>query len=143
VCYRLDEREIEFLIEVKARINPSENPEKVLDAIVKLLKESKTETEFGEETVVVRTRDFRSLKHIKDMLRDRRIRAAARKLAEESKKENTFSLLVNRQAATVGILSLCSSKDESPLGPIEIVFSSDRIDELIDYLTSLENKDSI
>lgn len=132
------DEEIDFTLEAIARINPSEDREKVLQAIKKIMGDALITCEESAERIIVRTSDKRSIEHIREMLRDRRIRAAARKIAEETKKDETFTFLANKQAATVGILSLCSSWEESPLGPIELVFRSRSIDSLIDFLTSYE-----
>jgi predicted RNA binding protein with dsRBD fold (UPF0201 family) len=132
------QRKIKFTLEARARVNPSEDSMKVLQAIRNLLYDSEISYRIEESMVIVKTEDMKSLEHIKDMLRDRRVRAAARKLAEDSKRDNTFLLLANKQAATVGILSLCSSNEESPLGPIELWFYSDSIDEVIDFLTAYD-----
>ena len=44
-------------------------------------------------------------------------------------------LLLNKQAATVGIAALCDDPNESPLGPIVLRIRSQNILELIDWLT--------
>ena len=44
-------------------------------------------------------------------------------------------LMLNKQAATVGIAALCDDPSESPLGPIVLRIRSQRIVEVIDWLT--------
>ncbi len=44
-------------------------------------------------------------------------------------------LLFNKQAATVGIAALCDDSSESPLGPIVLTIRSQRVEEVIDWLT--------
>ncbi len=132
------DEEIDFTLEARARVNPSEDREKVLEAIKKILGNAVVTCEESAERIIVRTSDRRSIEHIREILRERRVRAAARKIAEETKRDETFTFLANKQAATVGILSLCSSWEESPLGPIELVFRSKSVDSLINFLTSYE-----
>jgi predicted RNA binding protein with dsRBD fold (UPF0201 family) len=45
-------------------------------------------------------------------------------------------LLLNRQAAFAGVISLCTTQMESPLGPITMEIESEKPDALIDWLTA-------
>ena len=45
-------------------------------------------------------------------------------------------LLLNRQAATAGVVALCTSATESPLGPIVLEIECDKPETVIDWLTA-------
>jgi predicted RNA binding protein with dsRBD fold (UPF0201 family) len=79
-----------------------------------------------------------SLNTLRDQLRDRHIRAAARKLLLRELKGNSTSLFLNKQAATAGVIALCSSPDQSPLGPIYVTIDSRQVAAVIDWLTAYE-----
>lgn len=79
-----------------------------------------------------------SLNALRNQLRDRHIRGAARKLLLSELKGNSTSMMLNRQAATVGVIALCSSADQSPLGPIYATIRSKQIGAVIDWLTAYE-----
>lgn len=125
----------EFEVEAVATVNPSEDKSKVITALKNIIGEAEASIGEDGERVYLKTKDPRSLKHLKDSLRDRRIRAVAKRLVLESKKGNEFTILANKQAAYVGIISLCESEEESPLGAIRLRFKSADLDKLIEYLT--------
>jgi hypothetical protein len=79
-----------------------------------------------------------SLNILREQLRDRHIRSAARRLLLLELKGDSTSLMLNRQAATVGVVTLCSSADQSPLGPIYMTIRSKQIEAVIDWLTAYE-----
>jgi predicted RNA binding protein with dsRBD fold (UPF0201 family) len=49
---------------------------------------------------------------------------------------DSTSLMLNRQAATVGTIALCGSPEESPLGPIYVTVESITLGAVIDWLTA-------
>lgn len=79
-----------------------------------------------------------SLNVLRNQLRDRHIRGAARKLLLSELKGDSTSLMLNRQAATVGVVALCSSADQSPLGPIYVTINSKQIATVIDWLSAYQ-----
>ena len=46
--------------------------------------------------------------------------------------------MFNRQAAYAGVLALCGSEAESPLGPIYLRIDSQDLDDVIEWLTAYE-----
>ena len=75
---------------------------------------------------------------LRDQLRDRRVRAAARRLLLRSEKASSAELLLNKQAASVGIVVLCGSPEESPMGPIRVRIRSGDLGKVVDWLTAYE-----
>jgi len=45
-------------------------------------------------------------------------------------------LKLNRQAAAAGVLALCSSAVESPLGPLNLEVEAEDPEKLVDWLTA-------
>lgn len=82
--------------------------------------------------------DLASLVHLRDQLGDRRIRAAARRLMEYSRHGTRTEIMINRQAAFAGVIVVCGSQDESPLGPIYLRIQSNKMDDLVGWLTAYE-----
>ena len=82
------------------------------------------------------TKDLRALVHIRDQLRDRHVRTAARKQMLLNSSGRSTSLMLNRQAAAAGVIALCGSPEESPLGPIHMTLRAEKIGSAIDWLTS-------
>jgi predicted RNA binding protein with dsRBD fold (UPF0201 family) len=81
------------------------------------------------------TTDKKAVERIRDQLRDRHVRSAARRQLLLNRSGVSTSMLLNRQAAAAGVVALCGGPDESPLGPIYMTLASDRLDEAIDWLT--------
>ncbi len=93
------------------------------------------------ETSVVRfySTELTSLAHLRDRLRDRHVRAAARRLLQNSIQGGRTELMLNRQAAVAGVIAVCGSPDESPLGPIYLRLESDDLPSAIDWLTAYDS----
>lgn len=121
---------------LKANISPSEDPDKVVGALEKVLGLSTGDVSLGSRTVKLVADDARVLVRIRDQLRDRHVRSAARRRLLLNREKNSTSLMLNRQAATTGVLVVCGSPGESPLGPIYLTIESQRLDAVIDWLTS-------
>jgi len=120
----------------KADISPSEDPDKLVGALEKILGQSTGNISLGSRAVRLVTDDARVLLRIRDQLRDRHVRSAARRRLLLNREKNSTSLMLNRQAATTGVLVVCGSPEESPLGPIHLTIESVRLDAVIDWLTS-------
>lgn len=128
----------EFRVKVilEATVSPSEDREKVAEALRNLVP--------GAQAVEARTsagtslvaEGQRALTFMRDQLRDRHVRAAARRQLLTGKKGNAASLMLNRQAAAVRVVALCGAPEESPLGPVYFTLESDRLDEAVDWLTA-------
>ena len=125
-------------VTLEATLAPSEDPKKVLAAMRSILVENAVLADQSSQMVKLVSQEARSLNVLRDQLRDRHIRGAARKLLLSGQKGDSTSLMLNRQAATVGVVALCSSTDQSPLGPIYATIDSRRITAVIDWLTAYE-----
>jgi hypothetical protein len=121
---------------LEAEISPSEDPAKVSQALGNVVGGGSGEILSGSTSARLATGDFKALTHIRDQLRDRHIRAAARRQMQLNAQGNSTSLMLNRQAATVGIIVLCGSPEESPLGPIYMTIESETLEAVIDWLSA-------
>ncbi|MDA4119030.1 MAG: hypothetical protein OK436_00400 [Thaumarchaeota archaeon] len=121
---------------LKAKISPSEDPDKVVGALEKILGQSTGDVSLRSSAVRTVTDDAKVLHRLRDQLRDRHVRSAARRRLLLNREKNSTSLMLNRQAATTGVLVVCGSPEESPLGPIYLTIESERLDDVIDWLTS-------
>jgi len=123
---------------VEAEVSPSEDPEKVERAVLNVVGDSPGEVKRSGSEVRFTSQDAGSLIRLRDQLRDRRVRAAARRLLTDARHGGLTELMINRQAATAGVVVLCGSQDESPLGPIFLRIESAQLDEVIGWLTAYE-----
>jgi len=123
-------------IELRASIALSEDPKKVLAAMEAVLGECDYSVEEREHDVKLVSSNPRCLQKLHDQLRDRHVRDAARRLMLRLLEGDTLRLMVNRQAAAVGLIALCTSATESPLGPLHLEVESDSPQQLVDWLTA-------
>lgn len=121
---------------MEADLSPSEDYDKVVEAMKCVLGAVVSPREERGGRVVLRSEDADSLVRIHDQLRDRRVRGAARRLARSGREGGRVRLMVNRQAAAVGIIALCGSPEESPLGPLFLTIESDDVEGILDWLTA-------
>ena len=94
--------------------------------------------EIRQDSARFRTKDPRVLLRIKEKLRDRHVRSAARRQLLVNMKGRSTSLMLNRQAAAGGVLALCGAAEESPLGPIYLTIHSGRLSAAIDWVAAYD-----
>jgi predicted RNA binding protein with dsRBD fold (UPF0201 family) len=123
-------------IELRATVSPSEDPQKVLAAMRNVLGACDYSVDEGATSIRLRSTSSRCLQRLHDQLRDRQVRDAARRLMLASLEGNVLPLKLNRQAASAGVMALCSNAVESPLGPLNLELESDAPQKLIDWLTA-------
>ena len=120
---------------LEATVSPSEDPERVVAALKRVAGDVKGEIRSEGKSVRLVTEDPKALNRVRDQLRDRHIRSAARRQLLVNRTGGTTNLMLNRQAAAAGVVAICGSPDESPLGPIYVAFESESLDEVIDWLS--------
>ncbi len=125
-------------IRLEAAISPSEDPLKVAAAVAGILDAKAGDVELAGSSARLRSDDTRTLTRVRDRLRDRHVRSSARRQLLLSKSGRIASLMLNRQAAAAGVVALCGSPEESPLGPVYLTIESDRVEDVIDWLTAYE-----
>jgi uncharacterized protein len=126
--------DIKVEVRVIADVLPSEDPHKVAMAVSQVL--GGTEVPSGESRVEFASSDLGSLTRLRDQLRDRHVRAAARRALVNGREGDTSTVMLNRQAAATGVLVICGDPEESPLGPIYLNIRSKNLDAAIDWLTA-------
>lgn len=124
-------------VTIEAGVSPSEDARKVALAVGNIVGNSGL-VEITGRGARFRSDDLGSLGHLRDQLRDRRIRAAARRLLLKGRDGKSAVLMLNRQAAFVGVVALCGSPEESPLGPVYLTLESKDMEAAIDWLTAYE-----
>jgi len=131
--------ELRGRVEVEATVSPAEDSEKVAMAVREAVGGARGEIAREQTRVRFTSEDLECLKHFRDQLRDRHVRSAARKLMLAARSGNSTTIMLNRQAATASVLVVCSSPEESPLGPIYLTIDSEQIAEVIGWLTAYES----
>ena len=122
-------------VRLEAAVSPSEDPGKVAGALQNVAG-GPLEVAVDEEGAALTTGDIRAISHIRVQLRDRHVRSAARRQLLLNSAGRTTSMMLNRQAAAAGVVAVCGSAEESPLGPIYATIESDDLTAVIDWLTA-------
>lgn len=123
-------------VRLTASVSPSEDPRKVLAAMRNVLGECQYLVDEAPDSITLSSDSIRCLQKVHDQLRDRRVRDAARRLLLRDQEGDKLRLLLNRQAAAAGVIVVCSSGLESPLGPLFLDVQASEPQGLIDWLTA-------
>lgn len=118
-------------IEAYAAVNPSEDPEKVQQAISNVLQDMNFKYESGSIKGI--SNDLESLSKIYETIKSRKSRTYRRQMRYNLQGDTTWFYL-NKQAAFVNVIALCEEAEESPLGPIKILLHSKDIDKVMEWL---------
>ena len=118
-------------IEAYAAVNPSEDPEKVQQAISNILQDMNFKYENGSIKGI--SNDLQSLSKIFKTIKSRKSRTYRRQMRYNLEGDTTWFYL-NKQAASVNVIALCEEAEESPLGPIKILLHSKNIDKVMEWL---------
>ena len=139
-CWELDE----ISVEIEAMVYPTEDQERVFAAINNLVSlEQVSGLEIRPGIQVIRGKSMRkeSLVKLQNLIRQDRIRDAARSLLHASMTANGLLFYLNKQVAFVNHVSFCDVEGESPLGPITVKIECSDPTMLIDWLApSMQNR---
>ena len=119
-------------IDAYCSINSSEDPKKVEQAISNILVDANVEN--NKETMKATSTKLESLQKIYDAINSHQSKNAYRRQLNQNLRDNSSWFYLNKQAAFANVVALCSESEESPLGPIKIILTSDNIDTIIDWL---------
>jgi predicted RNA binding protein with dsRBD fold (UPF0201 family) len=132
----------EVVVQVEADVNPTEDEEKVKAAISNIVgNPTFTLTPaFRGSTLKAEARGQESLAKFRNMLRNDRVRDAARKLMYRAISGNKISFYLNKQVAYAGHVSFSEEFGESPLGPLHVTIQTSSPTQLVDWLAEKTEK---
>ena len=119
-------------IQVFSSINPSEDSEKVKEAILNVLPCNNIKSE--EFSITGDTDNFQSMEKIYESIHSAQSQRVLQRQLEKHMDRNSTWFYLNKQAAFVERVVLCEEADESPLGPLKVVLTSPNIERIIDTL---------
>ena len=127
---------VEVTVFVETEIYPTESEENVRTSITSFLDNTaitvKSVAKGSTLTAVAKGQE--SLIKLRNMLRNDRIRDAARRLLFKSIRGNMISFCLNKQVAFSGHISFSEQTAESPLGPIRVNIETDNAEQFINWL---------
>ena len=127
---------VEVAVHVETEVNPTEDEAKVKAAVANLFSSLTVAVEPEGNSRVLRADALgqNCLVKFRNLLRNDRIRDAARKALFRSIRGNTISFCLNKQVAFAGHVSFCAETAESPLGPIRVTITSDSPRQLVEWI---------
>ena len=126
--------DVDCKISVYCTINESEDVNKVKTAVSNILTDM--DETINDSSFVANSNNYESLTKIYETMRTRKIKSAYRRHLMRNMTEDSTWFYLNKQAAFADVIALCDEEDQSPLGPIEVVLHSKKIEDVIDWLVS-------
>ena len=120
-------------IQVFCEINPSEDPSKVKTAVLNIFPE--LEISISDELLIGKSNDIGTLSNISESIHSKNTKNIYQRILKKNSNENSTWFYLNKQAAFVSTVALCSESNESPLGPIKVVLEGKDIENIIQSLT--------
>ena len=121
-------------IEAYCTINPSEDPQKVENAITNILTD--VDVKINKDSLKATSKNLESLRRIYETIHSRKTQRTYRRQLNQNLTDDSTWFYLNKQAAFAKAVALCSEADESPLGPIKIIIISKNIEQIIEWLIS-------
>lgn len=122
-------------IDAYCSINPSEDPIKVEQAITNILVD--VDIKINNESLRATSTNLESLQKIYEAINSHHSKNAYRRQLNQNISDESSWFYLNKQAAFVNSVALCSESEESPLGPIKIILNSKNIQTVIEWLISI------
>ena len=121
-------------IQVFCQINPSEDPQKVKLAVNNIFPDM--ELEISETDISGKTNNFSALSQISKSIHEKNIKNTYQRILKNNNDGDSTWFYLNKQAAFVNTVALCSDANESSLGPIKVILRSNNIEQVIDSITN-------
>ena len=121
-------------IQIFCSINPSEDPDKVKTAVNNIFPDVELET--SDTEISGTTNNFSVLSQISKSIHEKNVKNTYQRILKKNNDGESTWFYLNRQAAFVNTVALCSEANESSLGPIKIILRSNNIEQVIDSVTN-------
>lgn len=121
---------------VEADIRPTEDEEKVRQALERIIEPEtvRVEGEAGTRRIVMSSSTLRSLEPLRRLLRQERVLDAARKVMRRGVQGERLVFYLHKQALYVGHLSFVGGDQESPMGAVAVIIEHPEPRRVIDWL---------
>ena len=121
-------------IQIFCEINPSEDPEKVKLAVNNILHD--LTLEITDTDITGKSNNIQILSQISKSIHKNNIKKTYQRILKNNSNGDSSWFYLNKQAAFVNTVALCSEANESSLGPIKVILRSNDIEQVIDKITN-------
>ena len=118
-------------IEMFCSVNPSEDSNKTQKSISNIFPYSTIRNE--NYSISAESNDLTSLEKIYEAVHSKQSQKTYRRNLQKNLKNDSTWFYLNKQAAFVEKIAICEESSESPLGPIKVILTSSKIDEIIGW----------
>jgi len=119
-------------IQISCEINPSEDPEKVRTAVSNIFPE--IELEVSDYNISGKTNNIEILSQVTKSIHEKNTKNTYQRILKKNNDGDSTWFYLNKQAAFVNTVALCSEANESSLGPIKVILRSNNVEQLIDSI---------
>ena len=119
-------------LKVEAAVQPSEDPQKVIDAVQSVI-DCSPEFRYGSR-VVGTASGIEALYLVYEQVRSRSAMGVLRRMLVDNRAGDSTWFFLNKQAATSGIAAVIDDEQESTLGPIRVTISCEDLNMVVDWL---------
>ena len=88
-----------------------------------------------ENQLIGKSHSINTLSKISQSIHKKNTKNVYQRILQKNTNENSTWFYLNKQAASVGKIAICSESDESPLGPIKVIIEANDIENGIQTLT--------
>ena len=121
-------------IQIFCEINPSEDPEKVKLAVSNIFPD--LTLDITDTDITGKSNNIQILSQISKSIHEKNIKKTYQRILKNNSNSDSSWFYLNKQAAFVNTVALCSEANESSLGPIKIILRSNDIEQVIDSITN-------
>ena len=121
-------------IRVTCQVYPSENSQKIKQSLNNVFENSKIQ--FKDKSGIITSDSLETLEKIHEVIHLRKSQKTYRRILNKNLIDDSTWFYLNKQAAFVKTIALCTEEEESPLGPIKVEIQSNNIEKIIDWLIS-------
>ena len=121
-------------IQIFCEINPSEDPEKVKLAVNNIFPDLTLEV--TDTDITGKSNNIQILSQISKSIHENNIKKTYQRILKNNSTADSSWFYLNKQAAYVNTIALCSEANESSLGPIKVILRSNDIEQVIDSITN-------
>ena len=121
-------------IQIFCEINPSEDPEKVKLAVNNIFPD--LTLEMTDTDITGKSNNIQILSQISKSIHENNIKKTYQRILKNNSNSDSSWFYLNKQAAFVNTVALCSEANESSLGPIKVILRSNDIEQVINSITN-------
>ena len=121
-------------IQLFCEINPSEDPDKVKLAVSNIFPD--LTLDITDTDITAKSNNIQILSQISKTIHENNIKKTYQRILKNNSNSDSSWFYLNKQAAFVNTVALCSEANESSLGPIKVILRSNDIEQVIDSITN-------